>query len=131
MTSAEVRDLLVDALGLDGLPGVGVDTEDVARWATPDPRLFTAEEHRHCTSLGRPAEGYAGRWCAKEAVVKAVSPYAPATMRDVEIVAAPDGRPLVVLAQRLAEMGIAATVSIAHSSTVAVAVAVARAGTTP
>ncbi|MEJ3652812.1 4'-phosphopantetheinyl transferase superfamily protein [Actinomycetes bacterium KLBMP 9759] len=122
MTSAEVRDLLGD---LDELPGVGVDTEDVARWEHPDLRLFTPEERRHCAALGRSAEGFAGRWCAKEAVVKAVAPYAPATVRDVEIVAAPDGRPLVVLAGRLVAMGIEATVTISHSSAVAVAVAVA------
>jgi phosphopantetheine--protein transferase-like protein len=61
--------------------GVGVDTEQVARWrqllpnlrAASHRRLFSEQEHRYCESFADPAPVYAGHWCAKEAVFKAVS----------------------------------------------------------
>ncbi|OLT19336.1 hypothetical protein BJF78_11005 [Pseudonocardia sp. CNS-139] len=109
---------------LADLPGVGVDAEEIARWHAPDLRLFTPAERAHCLS-GLSAERFAGRWCAKEAVVKALAPWVAANVRDVEIVAEPDGRPVVRLGPRL-PAGLAVTVSITHTGSMAIAVAVAR-----
>lgn len=108
--------------------GIGVDVEEVVRWHHPDERLFTEAERGHCRATGRPAESYAGRWCAKEAVLKALSPFLPLAVRDVEITATSDGCPEVGL--RGPGTGWVGTVrvSIAHSPSLAVAVAIAVAG---
>lgn len=119
----EVRQRLAE---LTDLPGVGVDVEEIGRWASPDLRVFTSAERAYCLGPGRSAERFAGRWCAKEAVVKAVAPFVVATLRDVEILAEATGRPLVHLSPRLADAGLEVTVSITHSATIAVAIAVAR-----
>ncbi|MEU4423068.1 holo-ACP synthase [Actinoplanes sp. NPDC024001] len=105
--------------------GIGVDIEEVARWRRPDERLFTDAERGHCRATGRPAESYAGRWCAKEATLKAVSPFLAVGLRDVEIIAAPDGCPQVRLTGAGAGWAGTVRVSIAHSPSLAVAVAVA------
>jgi len=104
----------------DDVAGLGVDIEPVARFADPDLRLFTPSEIAHC--LGRPdaSERFAGRWCAKEAVLKALTG-APGrySLRDVEIVSGPQGEPHARV------NGYAGTVlvSIAHDGVTAVAVA--------
>jgi len=107
------------------LPGVGVDVEEIERWTSPDLRVFTAAERAYCLGPGRSAERFAGRWCAKEAVVKAVAPFVAGSLRDVEILADVTGRPLVHLSPRLVHLGLDVTVSITHSTTMAVAIAVA------
>ncbi|GIJ51689.1 hypothetical protein Val02_85750 [Virgisporangium aliadipatigenens] len=118
--------MLADALALlTGLPapdgfGVGVDVEEVDRWADPPRGLFTEAEHAHCRSMGRPAESYAGRWCAKEATVKALDPFVRVSLRDVEIGVAAGGAPVV----RVPWNG-AVRLSIAHTERIAVAVAIA------
>jgi phosphopantetheine--protein transferase-like protein len=106
------------------LPGIGVDLELTPRWDDPDLRLFTPAEVAHCQRQGNPAESFAGRWCAKEAVVKAFGARASVSVRDVEIFADDRGAPVVRLAARLASSGWCARVSIAHQPPVAIAIAV-------
>lgn len=122
MIAAEVHRLLA---GLENGPGlgIGVDVEEVARWHDPAAALFTDAEHRHCRRMARPAESYAGRWCAKEAVVKALSPFLTVGVRDIEIRATESGAPVAIVRNRWRGD---IRVSIAHSPNVAVAVAVAR-----
>ncbi|GEM_PF-3449997 len=109
-----------------GRVGVGVDVEEVARWERPAESLFTAAEHAYCRALARPAQSYAGRWCAKEAVLKALSPFLTLSLRDIEIGAGPAGAPQVRLAYPACEgWDGEVRVSIAHTPNVAVAVAVA------
>ena len=56
--------------------------------------LFHEEEHAHCrTTPGRAAVCYAGRWCAKEAVFKAVSRAHRVDLRDIVIRTHADGAP--------------------------------------
>lgn len=114
----------VETIGLDAT--IGVDVEDVARWHDPDERLFTTAERRHCEAHGDPAQAFAGRWAAKESVVKAVLPHCAVTPRDVEIVAAPDGAPQarIRLPEHLAG-ALAVSVSISHTHHTAMACAVA------
>lgn len=118
---AALASLLVDLT----VPGIGVDVETVARFATPDPRIFTAAELAYCAGQADPAESRAGRWCAKEAVCKACSNHVQLTLREIEICAGPHGRPMVLLPERATALGLRAEVSIAHTGGVAVAVAVA------
>jgi phosphopantetheine--protein transferase-like protein len=94
----EARNLLTDLdidprAGDDGDFGIGIDVEEVARWERPAAVLFTAAEHAHCQGLARPAESYAGRWCAKEAVLKSLTRFVMVSLRDIEIRSGPGGMP--------------------------------------
>ncbi|KAL3656951.1 hypothetical protein V7S43_018156 [Phytophthora oleae] len=92
-------------------------------------RNFTDQEMAYCYSAAHPAASFAGRWEAKEAVVKAMTNAVP--KREVEIVMTSSGAPTVQLSGyaqqffssvRLARIN----VSISHSDHVAVAQAVVR-----
>lgn len=98
-----------------GLPGVGVDIEAVSRFTDPPRSLFTDGEWAHA---GGRADSLAGIWCAKEAVVKAVSRWRAIHVRDVEVMWEAD-RPCVLLS------GFRIEVSISHTWDQAMAVALA------
>ncbi|QHC02393.1 4'-phosphopantetheinyl transferase superfamily protein [Epidermidibacterium keratini] len=108
---------------MSGLRGIGIDTEAVARFADPDLRLFTDREAAYCLAQAKPAESFAGRWCAKEAVVKAFGAITRAGIREVEIVEGEFGEPVAVLSERLRELGYGVLVSIAHDESRAIAAA--------
>lgn len=119
-------ELIAIALGrLGDIPGVGVDVEAIDRFTKPDGRLLTATELAYCAAQAEPAQSWAGRWCAKEAVSKACAKYLQLALREIEIRSDPSGRPVVVLPDRATEVGLAAEVSIAHAAGAAIAVAVA------
>jgi phosphopantetheine--protein transferase-like protein len=116
------------------LEGIGVDLEDVARWEVllrdiPPHQLntlFTVEEQAICNARGDRSAAYAGRWCAKEAVRKAINGLAVITLRDIAILSAPDGAPIVSISGVDAVLDtVDVRVSIAHSETTAAAFAVA------
>ncbi len=108
-----------------GIPGVGVDVEEVDRFSEPDDRLFTAAELRYCSEQANPAQSRAGRWCAKEAVAKACDKYLLVSLREIEITASPSGHPVALLSKRARQSGLSVEISISHAGRVAVAVAVA------
>jgi holo-[acyl-carrier protein] synthase len=110
----------------------GVDCEDVARWRSllsDSPaaleQLFGEAEHRYCRSFPDPAPVYAGRWCAKEAVVKALLPRFRVATRDVAIEAREDGSPSAIVRASVDQSLAQLSVSISHSGQTALAVAVA------
>ena len=115
----------------DPVVRVGVDVEPVARFETGVEALFTQREFAETQSRANPAEGRAGRWCAKEAVVKAVSGALLLSPREVEVVTGDGGRPRVILPRRAAGHVADLDVSITHSSGFAMAVAVASLAGTP
>jgi holo-[acyl-carrier protein] synthase len=92
-------------------------------------RLFTDGERAYAASQGRPAQHLAARFCAKEAVSKALQ-MEVLRPRDIEVVGGGDGPPRVVLhgdvAQRAAALNVEVEVSLTHTRTTAGAVAVAR-----
>lgn len=104
--------------------GVGVDIEMVERFQTPDPRLFTEAELAFCAASTHPGESRAGRWCAKEAVVKAVARYVLLSPREVEVLSDDAGRPVVRLLRPQLEH-LRCDVSITHAGGVAAAIAAA------
>ena len=62
--------------------GLGVDICEIARMEralarhpTMRARVFTPEEIAYCDAKARPAETYAGRFAAREAVIKALGGY--------------------------------------------------------
>ena len=86
-------------------------------------RLFTDTELAYAESRPRPAMHLAARFCAKEAVAKALALEAW-SWQDVEVVVAPGGAPQIVLHGALADRGPVA-VSLSHEREMAGAVAVA------
>jgi holo-[acyl-carrier protein] synthase len=93
-------------------------------------RVFTEEERAYAERRARPAQHLAARFCAKEAVAKALG--LPGwSFRDVEVVAtaaAPEVRLSGRVAARAEALGVAVTVSLTHTDTTAGAVALAGSG---
>jgi holo-[acyl-carrier protein] synthase len=91
-------------------------------------RLFTDGERSYAASRARPGQHLAARFCAKEAVAKALRLEAW-SFRDVEVVSAPDGSPGVLLhgavAARAQALGVQVQVSLTHTRHQAAAVAIA------
>ncbi|MBA2580937.1 MAG: holo-ACP synthase [Thermoleophilaceae bacterium] len=91
-------------------------------------RLFTDAERAYAAERARPARHLAARFCAKEAVAKALG-LEGWSFRDVEVVAtatAPEVRLSGAAAQRARELGVSAEVSLTHTRTTAAAVALLR-----
>jgi holo-[acyl-carrier protein] synthase len=89
-------------------------------------RLFTDDERAYAAARARPGQHLAARFCAKEAVAKALGLDAW-NFRDVEIVS-DGGPPEVALhgaaARRASELGVQARVSLTHTTVDAGAVAI-------
>jgi len=101
-------------------------------------RVYTPEETGYCRSRKQATQHFAGRWAAKEAVLKALGTgwRRGITWHDVEVRNEAGGQPVIVLtggAREVArQLGIALVhISISHSRShaVAFAVAVGNAGT--
>jgi holo-[acyl-carrier protein] synthase len=95
-------------------------------------RVFTAWEIEYCSSRRASMQHYAGRWAAKEAVLKALGTgwARGIAWRDIEIRNNPQGRPSVALAGGAREIceqrGIAEMlISISHCRSHATATAIA------
>jgi holo-[acyl-carrier protein] synthase len=97
-------------------------------------RVYTPHEIQYCQTRKQATQHFAGRWAAKEAVLKALGTgwRRGISWRDVEIRNAPGGRPLVALhggAREVVEqLGITQMlISISHCRSHATAYAVAQA----
>lgn len=112
--------------------GLGIDLLDISRLEaalTRRPRLadrlFTADERAYAERHGRPTQHLAARFCAKEAVAKALD-LRSWSFTDVEVVGT-GGAPRVRLTGRAAdaarEHGVGVRVSLTHSGDTAAAVA--------
>ena len=95
-------------------------------------RVFTEDEVRYCTGRRNNDQHFAGRWAAKEAVLKALGTgwIAGITWQDVEIANEPSGRPIIRLHGGAAEIAKEreireVQISITHCQAYAVAFAVA------
>lgn len=114
--------------------GIGIDLLEVDRLERalerrPNlyDRLFTAKEREYAAQQARPGIHLAARFCAKEAVAKALGLKAW-TFLDVEVVGGGDGPPAVKLsgnvAERADELDAVAMISLTHTHSNAAAVAV-------
>jgi holo-[acyl-carrier protein] synthase len=115
----------VSAIGIDLLEVERLERA-LARRPRLAGRLFTEAERRYAGARARPGLHLAARFCAKEAVVKALGLHAFA-FRDVEVVAgapAPTVRLAGAAATRARHLGVAPLVSLTHERSVAGAVAV-------
>lgn len=120
---------------MDLPPYVGIDLLEPDRLAERlrknpalGPTLFTDHEREYCDAQHNPHEHLAARFCAKEAVIKAlgIDGWDPL---DVEITGGgPDVgvRLLGDVAARATQLGVTVTISMTHLAGVAAAVALAR-----
>ena len=115
--------------------GIGLDLLDIERLERAlerrprlAQRLFTDQELEYAARHACPARHLAARFCAKEAVAKALGMEAW-DFRDVEVVAtggAPEVRLSGTVAERARELGAQPVVSLTHTDTTAGAVALLR-----
>ena len=117
---------MAQVIGLDLLEIDRLE-EALARRPALAERLFTDGERAYAATQGRPARHLAARFCAKEAVSKALQMDA-LRPRDIEVVGGGDAPPGVALhgavAARAAELGVRVHVSLTHTRTTAAAAAV-------
>ena len=118
------------------MPGVGLDLMEIDRVARAlerrprlAERLFTAGERAFAAERSEPARHLAVRFCAKEAVAKALA-LRDGDWQEVEVLGGGDGPPSVRLtgraAARASELGVEVEISLTHSKGMAGAVAVLR-----
>ena len=117
------------------MAGVGIDLLEIdrleralARRPNLAQRLFTDGERAYAATRARPAMHLAARFCAKEAVAKALE-LREWSWRDVEVLGGGDEPPSVRLdrrgrRRRAAELGKSVSVSLTHQHGMAAAVAV-------
>lgn len=90
-------------------------------------RLFTDAERSYASARARPGQHLAARFCAKEAVAKALA-LESWSFREIEVTSS-GGAPEVTLhgavAQRAAALGVSIQISLTHTRSVAAAVAIA------
>jgi holo-[acyl-carrier protein] synthase len=117
--------------------GVGIDALEIerleralARHPRLLARLFTDAEREYAAARARPCQHLAARFCAKEAVAKALG-LGAWSFRDVEVVSG-SGPPSVRLsgaaAARAGELAVEVSVSLTHTRRDAAAVAIALGG---
>ena len=90
-------------------------------------RLFTEGERAYAASRGRPGQHLAARFCAKEAVAKALD-LQSWNFHEVEVLGSggpPSVRLSGTVAARAAELGVQVEVSLTHTGRDAAAVAIA------
>jgi holo-[acyl-carrier protein] synthase len=113
--------------------GIGIDLLEIdrleralARRPRLAERLFTDAERAYAAARGRPGQHLAARFCAKEAVAKALALEAW-SFREVEVLGG-DGPPEVRLhgavAARAQALGVRVNVSLTHTRRDAAAVAI-------
>lgn len=128
-----------------GDKGIGIDVEPIATFKSASvsfiDRNFSKQEQVYCNAAADPASSFAGRWAAKEAVIKAISSTAQdsrsmwrgggAPLIDIEILSSTSGAPYVTLHGHAKQVATAVgvseiKVSISHAAEHAVAQAIAR-----
>ena len=121
-------------LSAGGLGGVGIDLLEIERLERAlersprlAERLFTDGERGYAASRARPGQHLAARFCAKEAVAKALG-LDGLTFREIEVVSE-GGKPAIRLAGKAAAradaLGVQLQVSLTHTRRDAAAVAIA------
>jgi len=126
------------------LVGIGIDAVSIARMRRAADasergtrfraRVFTEQERHACEARTDPAECFAARFAAKEAVMKALGAEGIAfAFRDIEVTRAPSGAPSILLHGRVAERAKALGagrihVSLTHAEPLALASVVVERG---
>lgn len=111
---------------------LGVDIEDNSRFENKDrvndkkflEKIFTSSELDYCFSKSKPAPHLCVRFCAKEAVIKALTykNIKHSKLNDIEVYLGEYGEPYVrILDERLSNINF--SISLSHDNTKSIAVA--------
>jgi holo-[acyl-carrier protein] synthase len=113
--------------------GIGIDLLEIERLERAlerrprlAQRLFTEGERAYAAGRARPGQHLAARFCAKEAVAKALG-LEGWSFRDVEVVGGdgpPEARLHGAVAARARELGVEVRISLTHTRSDAAAVAI-------
>ena len=105
---------------------IGVDIEDISRFENKNlrflKRIFTENEISYCLNTNKPQQHLCARFCAKEAVIKALSSIGENKPRflDIEVLKKENGAPyLNILIEEYKKYNI--LLSISHENNKAVA----------
>ncbi len=110
---------------------IGIDIEEVERFKNLDKhlidRVYTKSEIEYCNSMPKPHVHFAGMWCCKEAVVKALSDLNLA-VSEIEVLHERSGKPYINITPKLKEYFNvnkinAIEISISHTNKIATAIA--------
>ena len=110
---------------------IGIDIEDIERFKSLSPhlieRVYTKSEVEYCSLCAESHIHFAGIWCAKEAVVKALNDLTLA-VSEIEILHKPSGAPYVNITPKLQQYFFDNSIknihiSISHTDTLATAIA--------
>jgi holo-[acyl-carrier protein] synthase len=120
---------LIVGIGLDVVPIARVAALLERHGARAEERLFSVGERADCHARAQPAQHYAARFAAKEAVLKALG--APSGLKwvEIEVRSADTGRPVLLLSGAAAaaatQRGVSAHhVSLTHAGGIAAAMVV-------
>ena len=110
---------------------IGVDIEDISRFENKSSefinRIYTPVEIEYCQSFREPQSHYAARFCAKEAVIKALSALniKNVQLNEIEIYHNENKCPQIRILKPL-EKNIDFQLSLSHDKTKAIAFVVAE-----
>ncbi len=119
----------LDLLKSDDFLGIGCDIEKTDRFIDKSKvfldKIYTPQEQTYCLSKPNPHLHFAGRYCAKEAVVKALysADITGVHYKDIEVFHNDKGVPQIRFHSNLPQ-NVACKVSISHSPDHAMAFAV-------
>jgi holo-[acyl-carrier protein] synthase len=124
---------VIVGLGLDVIPISRIATMLARYGARLEQRLFTEDERAYCRGRGVPAQHFAVRFAAKEALLKAIGAPSGLRWREIEVLPGPGGAPELRLTGAAAGAASARGavrrhVSLTHAGDVAAAVVVLEGG---
>ncbi len=110
---------------------IGVDIEDSNRFEYRSQhlldRIFTKSEQEYCLAQAKPSQHFAGKFCAKEATIKALSQYGikGVYLTDIETYHDKNNCPKIRLLKKI-KKHLHFKVSISHDKTKAIAFVIAK-----
>lgn len=110
---------------------IGVDIEDISRFENKSPefinRIYTPIEIEYCERFREPQSHYAVRFCAKEAVIKALTGLGVTNiqLKEIEVYHNADKCPQIRILKPL-EKNIVFQLSLSHDKTKAIAFVLAE-----
>ena len=109
---------------------VGIDIEDVSKFKSIKNKkhIFTKSEIDYCEHTANKAEHYTGKWCAKEAIIKAIymignieKTYTPRD--EIEVLNDDTGVPYINVKNKYLNKKYNISISISHTKKYACAIA--------
>jgi len=108
----------------------GIDIVDIKRFENPSQhflqRVFTAEEIDYALSKGRASQTFAGIFAAKEAFLKTVGTgiFGGIALTDITVSHNVNGRPFLILSDKIGINSDCVDISISHTDQTAVAMCI-------